>query len=160
MTGLLHARGVALSRSIGERIVCRRLIQREFAITVLPMPKLSPTQTASGVTTKLIKWHVQNNMYLDAYSLICEVETDALTGDGSNAVHQLDIEIQEDCYVAKLLCHEGDSLQAGMPIAICCDEEDEVAVGQLDALVDIRSDAYLQAELPLAGFQCYTKTGR
>lgn len=134
--------------------------RRDFAITVMPMPKLSPTQCAEGVTTTLQKWHVHENMYVDAYAVVCEVETDALTGDGSDDIHQLDIEVQEECFVARLLCKEGDQIKAGFPIAICCDDEDELELARSDGFLDFGKDAYLQSDYSLTGLQSYTKTVR
>ena len=126
------------------------------------MPKLSPTQCLAPVGTKLLKWHVQEHASLAQYALICEVETNALTDDGSNDVFQLEVEIQQDCYIAKLLYEEGDYIKAGLPIAICCDEEEElesVTETVAEIIGEIKNiDTYKQSLYSLAGFQSYTKT--
>ena len=130
---------------------------RSFAITVLPMPKLSPTPSTSLIGTKLLKWHVEENMLLDTYALVCDVETNVLTDDTSKEVFQMEVEIQENCYIAKLLYNEGDLIKAGLPIAICCDDEDELEEAQSNDVIDLQLDAYKQAQFCMAGFQSYTK---
>jgi pyruvate/2-oxoglutarate dehydrogenase complex dihydrolipoamide acyltransferase (E2) component len=133
--------------------------KRSLAISLLPMPKLSPSQSAVGVGTKLIKWHVKENSVIETYALICEVETDALTDDTScGDIYRLEVEIQEDCYIAKLLCKEGDYIQAGFPIAICCDDEEELELAQATGLIDTQQDAYEHSRYTLVGFQSYTKS--
>ena len=122
------------------------------------MPKLSPSQCDFPGGTKLLKWHVQENELLDLYALVCEVETTALTDDKTNDVFQLPVEIQEECYIATLLYKEGDFIKAGLPIAICCDEEEELESVKATSKSDFQMDAYEQSEYTLAGFQAYTKS--
>lgn len=110
----------------------------------------------------LVKWHVEENMQIDTYALVCEVETSSLTDDvRCKDVYRLDVEIQQDCYIAKILCREGDLIQAGFPIAICCDDEEEVEIVKQwqDGVFDSQKDAYkLGSAFSLAGFQSYTKS--
>lgn len=95
---------------------------------------------------------------LNVYSLICEVETDALTDDVSSHALQLEVEIQQDCYIAKLLCEEGECVVPGAPIAICCDEIDELEAAKVVAdKIALHVDVYDQSVYDLAGFQSYTK---
>jgi pyruvate/2-oxoglutarate dehydrogenase complex dihydrolipoamide acyltransferase (E2) component len=119
------------------------------------MPKLSPTT----MKCKLLKWHVREGMKapLPAYSLVCEIETMTLTNSSSAEVaSQLEIEIQEDFLVAKLLCQEGDEVSAGAPIAILVEDSTELPL-QVD-LGLIGDDAYTQSHYQMAGWQAYVKT--
>lgn len=137
----------------GTKMVIKRC---DFSITILPMPKLSPSQVDSSVT-KLVKWYVKENSEVAAYSLLCEVETDALTEDSSSATAKLDIEIQEGSYIAKLLHKEGDEVKPGLPIAILCEEKEDLDRASKFP-IDRTADVYLSQDLRLTGFQAYVKT--
>jgi pyruvate/2-oxoglutarate dehydrogenase complex dihydrolipoamide acyltransferase (E2) component len=130
-------------------------MSRYLSVSILPMPKLSPTQIDS-CASKLVKWHVKENAEISAYSLLCEIETHDLTEDASTSFAQLDIEIQEGAYIAKLLCKEGDVIKPGVPIAILCEEEEEIAsAAHFD--IDLKSDVYGNPDLLLVGFQAYVQ---
>jgi pyruvate/2-oxoglutarate dehydrogenase complex dihydrolipoamide acyltransferase (E2) component len=124
-------------------------------ITILPMPKLSPTTSKC----KLLKWYVKEGMTIStpAYSLVCEIETMTLTNSASTELaSQLEIEIQEEFLVAKLLCQEGDVVSVGVPIAILVEDLTELPI-QVD-LKSIGEDAYDQSQYQMAGWQAYVKT--
>jgi len=120
------------------------------------MPKLSPTQIDSS-TTKLVRWHVEVGDVVPAYSLLCELETNSLTEDSSSLPERLDIEIQEESVVVNLLCLEGDEAKPGVPIALLCEDEDDIEEAANISL-DMGGDVYADPNLRMVGFQAYVKS--
>ena len=127
-------------------------------ITVVPMPRLSPTNTGGKIT----KWHIKESGNLMAYELICDIDGDSVTEattDTLSSFTPMELEIQEDGIVAKLLYPEGDRLiPCGHPIAILCEEKEEIveALAWADRLVD--KDMYEQSDIDMAGWQAYVKS--
>lgn len=115
------------------------------------MPKLSP----SNINCKLLKWHVKEGHEVKSYALVCEIETNTLQTTQPNQNSIMEIEIQEDCYVQKLLCREGEILTVGKPIAILVEEKDELSIVTDD--IKSISDVYNQSKYQMAGWQAYVK---
>jgi pyruvate/2-oxoglutarate dehydrogenase complex dihydrolipoamide acyltransferase (E2) component len=105
-------------------LLCRILSNDQFRfrriVTVLPMPKLSPTMKSVVIS----QWHVKEGDFVQAYSLMCDVTTRQLTNDSSPEEACLQIEIQEDCVVSRIMRNEGDTVEAGHPMAILRDEDE------------------------------------
>jgi hypothetical protein len=125
---------------------------------------LSPTTTQC----KLVKWHVKEGLELPSYSLICDLETETLTknqfeneadGISNSTSSQLELEIQEECHIIKLLCEEGDILSVGSPLAIL-GEDSEDPVPTASSMKEIQSigDVYSQSKYRMAGWQAYVKS--
>ena len=122
-------------------------------LTILPMPKLSPTITSC----KLLKWYIkEEKIKLSQYDLICEIETTSLTQTQNKyEIIKLDIEIQEECYLYQLLCLEGDLIRPGYPIAIFIDNINEIERYK-DLQIDF--DIYNQTKYQMTGWQAYIKS--
>ena len=113
------------------RTLCRgrRYLLRELSYRVLRMPPLSPTTLSAAVQ----KWYVKEGETVSSYDLALRVHTLNLTTDfnkpdkieGEREGISLDIEIIEDCTIAKILVHaETDrQVKVGAPLAILSDEE-------------------------------------
>jgi pyruvate/2-oxoglutarate dehydrogenase complex dihydrolipoamide acyltransferase (E2) component len=134
------------------RIVRPWLVRR--LVTLMPMPKLSPTNE----TCKILKWHISEGSELNAYSLLCDVETTSLT-QTSNEISQLEIEIQEDCTVLKILRFEGEVVDTGCPIAVFSDDPKDVLHPSTLSPQFLSIDTYEQKEIQMASWQAYMKTG-
>jgi pyruvate/2-oxoglutarate dehydrogenase complex dihydrolipoamide acyltransferase (E2) component len=70
-------------------------------------------------------WHIQPGQEVHSSQLILEVSTRNLTED-TNEEHLLDVEIHEDMFVAKIIGQPGDSLPAGAPLALFCDNAEDI----------------------------------
>lgn len=97
----------------------------EGAVRLLPMPQLSP-HMAIG---KLLKWHAKEGEMIPAYGLIADIRPDQLTDPLElQDVKQIDmeLELQEDMFIAKYLCAEGQEIRGGAPLAILCELEEDM----------------------------------
>lgn len=72
-----------------------------------------------------MKWFAKEKDCFASYDLIVRVSTDTLT-DVDNEYIEMDIELQEDAFVAKYLASIGDQVTVGKPIAILCESEEDV----------------------------------
>ena len=87
---------------------------------ILPMPILGPAMQYG----KLIKWHVKPGDLVPTYGLIADIVADSMTiVDGEQS--EVEIELQEEMYLVKCFCLEGDTLKAGEPLALLCEEESD-----------------------------------
>ncbi|KAI9356050.1 pyruvate dehydrogenase complex dihydrolipoamide acetyltransferase [Pilaira anomala] len=99
------------------------------AHNVIAMPALSPTMTAGGVG----KFQKVVGDAVNPGDILVEIETDKA---------QMDFEVQEEGFVAKILVNEGDKdIPVGKPIAIFVDEESDVAAFKDFTLEDLESAA-------------------
>ena len=95
----------------------------EGSVRLLPMPQLSPHM----ISGKLLKWYAKEGAIIPAYELIADVRPDQLT-----ELRELDeradmeLELQEDMFIAKYLCHEGQEVKGGAPLAILCEMEEDI----------------------------------
>lgn len=99
----------------------------EGAVRLLPMPQLSPHM----VIGKLLKWHAKEGEMIPAYGLIADIRPNQLTDPlelTDRDVKQIDmeLELQEDMFIAKFLCHEGQEVNGGAPLAILCELEEDM----------------------------------
>lgn len=123
-------------------------------VTVLPMPKLSPTMKNAVIS----RWHVNEGDFVPAYSLMCDVITRQLTDDTNDQNTDekcLQIEIQEDCVVAKILHKSGDLVAAGHAVAILRDDDDDEDEYSSTKILDVCGDVYNQCDVRMAGWQAY-----
>lgn len=138
----------------------KKLLLFRNLITVVPMPRLSPTNTGGIIT----KWHVEENSTVTAYELICDIDGASVVETKVNSLSTLtpmELEIQEDGIVAKLLYSEGPTLiPCGKPIAILCEQKEELfeALEIAEKLVD--KDVYEQSDVEMAGWQAYVKSSK
>ena len=114
-------------------------------IMCLEMPKLSPTME----TGRIVKWHVPLGTKVNAYDLLLEISATKLVCDGDEADTAMDIEIMEDGVLVQILHQAGDSVAVGKPIAVFCDNAQNVANATKLTISD--------TELPVALWQAYVK---
>jgi pyruvate/2-oxoglutarate dehydrogenase complex dihydrolipoamide acyltransferase (E2) component len=117
-------------------------------VRILPMPKLSPTMNEGKIT----KWYYKIGEEVNSYDHIVDISTFTLTQDCNTTTNNnhnnklpsdLEIEILENMYVAKILANVNDTLPAGSPIAILCDYKEDIEIA---AKIDISNmkDVYLE----------------
>ena len=137
-----------LSRCI---LSVRKCCQYRQIITILPMPKLSPTMT-SGVVRE---WCVKQGQKVDAYTVMCIITAKNLTNDTKdNEDKWLELEIQEDCVVSQMLKKEGDIVIAGHPLAVLCDSDEDTEIRD-SSHINVEGDIYEQGNIRMAGWQAY-----
>ena len=101
-------------------------------VHALRMPQLSP-KMQSGL---LQRWRVQEGDYRRAYELLADIVPDHLQdvemgenkGESSDSKAAFEIEVQEEFYLAKRLVQEGTHVPINTPIAIVCEEEEDVEI--------------------------------
>ncbi|VVB05454.1 unnamed protein product [Arabis nemorensis] len=82
--------------------------------TVLTMPALSPTMSHGNIAT----WKKKEGDKVEVGDVLCEIETDKAT---------VELESQEDGFLAKILVNEGSKdIPVNAPIAIMVEEEDDI----------------------------------
>ena len=81
---------------------------------VVNMPSLSPTMEVGTIG----KWLCQVGDEIKAGSAMAEIETDKAS---------MTFEAQDEFYIAKLLCDEGQEVKVGQPILITVDDESLVS---------------------------------
>jgi len=79
----------------------------------------------------LKKLYIHPGKYVAAYDLVFDITTQTLLNIPSNNnddddVIEMQIEVMEDMYVAKIFQEEGSVVQIGQPIAILCDSIDDL----------------------------------
>lgn len=94
----------------------------EGAVRLLPMPQLSPHM----VSGKLLKWHCKEGEMIPAYGLIADVRPDQLMEEKDANHTDMELELQEDMYIARYLCNEGQEMKGGAPLAILCELEEDI----------------------------------
>lgn len=65
--------------------------------------------------------------YRKAYSLIVDIVPDKLTMVDLDYTATLEIEIQEEYFLGRILVKEGETVSIDDPIAILCEESSDVA---------------------------------
>jgi pyruvate/2-oxoglutarate dehydrogenase complex dihydrolipoamide acyltransferase (E2) component len=93
----------------------------EGSVRLLPMPHLSP-HMASG---KILKWHAKEGGMIPAYELIADILPDQLT-EILDERPEMEVELQEEMYIAKLFCTEGQEIKSGAPLAILCEMQEDI----------------------------------
>uniref|UniRef100_A0A7S0IYL7 Lipoyl-binding domain-containing protein n=1 Tax=Calcidiscus leptoporus TaxID=127549 RepID=A0A7S0IYL7_9EUKA len=89
---------------------------------LMPMPRLSPSMSR-GV---LERWHLSAGDQISTYDLVCDVSTDELLDEPSSPTFVLEVESHEDGWLAKVLVAEGGAAAPDMPIAVICENEEDV----------------------------------
>ena len=62
---------------------------------------------------------------INAYDLIADVRPDQLT-ETVGERPDMELELQEEMYIVKFLCHEGQDVKGGSPLAILCEMEEDI----------------------------------
>ncbi|KAJ9068371.1 hypothetical protein DSO57_1029328 [Entomophthora muscae] len=88
---------------------------RQYAITQLTMPSMSPTMTEGSVS----KWHVKDGDKYTQGDILLEIETDKA---------QIEVEAPEDGIMGKILTPAGSGkVPVGFPIALTAEEGDDIS---------------------------------
>lgn len=120
------------------------------ALFVFRMPSLSPTMR----TGKILRYHAGEGDVIPAHGLIIDVETNELI-EGSSKPIQLEIELQDELYLAKILIPASKSASVNAPLAVLTEEHyDLPALQSLEGSeVDCLDDRRFQQVL----WQAYVK---
>jgi len=77
---------------------------------------------------KIIKWLVSPGDEVESGEILFEISTTQLTEDPEQGVIVMEVESQEDGWLAKVLVEAGeDEVSVGTPLAYVCDDEDAMA---------------------------------
>ena len=87
---------------------------------------MSVTVYANG---KILRFHAGEGDVIPAHALIIDVETNELIEGSSNPI-QLEIELQDELYLGKILARPSKSVSVNTPIAILTEERDDLPVLQ------------------------------
>ena len=101
-----------------------------------------------------IAWRVAVGDEVTSNQVVCEVQTATLTEDPADGMVVLEIETHEDGFIAKLLLAEGASAPPDVPIAIICEEQEDIA-----AFANFRSDAGERVAPGTFAWQAFLKAG-
>jgi pyruvate/2-oxoglutarate dehydrogenase complex dihydrolipoamide acyltransferase (E2) component len=95
------------------------------AVYILPMPRLSPMMLEGTV----VKWHTKEGDAVQKYSLIADIRPNELTKvqTSDEGPPEMEIELQDDVFVAKLFATEGQKVPAGYPVALLCESREDIA---------------------------------
>ena len=97
-----------------------QLIWNNFRLLI--MPQLSPSMT-TGILKKL---YIHPGKQVSSYDLVFDITTKTLLNIPSKDAIEMQIEVLEDMYVAKLFEAEGSMVEIGKPIALLCDSINEL----------------------------------
>lgn len=78
----------------------------------------------SGV---LEQWLLNQGDPIKMYDVVCNVSTDQLTESRTDPRYTLEIEVHEDGYLARILVPAGSHAAPDEPIAILCEQREDVA---------------------------------
>mmetsp|Transcript_3475 Transcript_3475/g.3623 ORF Transcript_3475/g.3623 Transcript_3475/m.3623 type:complete len:158 (-) Transcript_3475:434-907(-) len=130
----------------------------EGAVRLFPMPQLSPHMAVG----KVLKWHAKEGEMIPAYGLIADIRPDQLTDPLEKTLQDekqsdMELELQEDMFIVKIICAEGEETKGGAPLAILCElEEDMNEAKNLKVASD--ANVYTDKEgIPMALWQAYLK---
>lgn len=124
------------------------------SIRLIVMPKLSPTMEFG----KIEKWYRKGKDKINSYDLVLEVSTNTLTPE-STETSLMEIEIVEDMYVAKIIRKEGDIVPSGRPIAILCDNEEDIEDPEMSNIIIQEDMDVYHTKYTMAIWQGYIKSG-
>ena len=102
--------------------LARRTISSLPPHKLMPMPRLSPTMR----TGRLEQWLVSPGDEIVSQDLVCDVSTSELTEDPEDGTLTLEIESHEDGFLAKILLSDGESAAPDVPIAVVCENREDV----------------------------------
>mmetsp|Transcript_1946 Transcript_1946/g.4797 ORF Transcript_1946/g.4797 Transcript_1946/m.4797 type:complete len:191 (+) Transcript_1946:209-781(+) len=86
------------------------------------MPSLSPLMTEG----RIVEWKVNEGSQVNSFDLVCDIQTDSLT-EREDELFTLEVESQEDAYLAKILVSAGQTVRVGTPIAVFAQSETDCA---------------------------------
>lgn len=118
------------------------------------MPKLSPTMTKA----RIVKWLHKEGELVRARSVLCEIVTSDLLQYNGREEKTLEIEAQEDLYIAKEFVKQADQVvPVGTPIAVTCGKKDS-----LSKLRDVTAEVAKELILPerYFSYEAYIKEQR
>jgi len=90
-------------------------------VRILKMPILSPTVKSA----KIVRWHGKKGDLLKANELILDVETLTLSST-ETLTSVLEVEIQEDMFIASILGRIGQTYPVGTNIAILVEDHEDI----------------------------------
>eukprot|EP00879_Flechtneria_rotunda_P017810 GHRR01018669.1.p1 GENE.GHRR01018669.1~~GHRR01018669.1.p1 ORF type:complete len:186 (+),score=37.20 GHRR01018669.1:157-714(+) len=96
-------------------------------IIVLPMPSLSPSMKSGTIG----RWLKAEGDECGMYDVVLEVQTESLVEDAYKVDEfagkvTLLVEAQEEAHLAKLLAKEGQEVPVGEPIAVLCEDVEQL----------------------------------
>lgn len=91
------------------------------SLRIVVMPKLSPTMSHGTI----VNMTLQPKQIVSSYDKIMEVSTHSLLNT-SEEQSTMDIEVMEDMFVAKVMVKSGQQMKVGTPIALLCDNEEDI----------------------------------
>ena len=107
------------------RLLIRNLGDVSRGLKILRMPCLSPSMEKG----QILAWHTAPGDRVEAYHLVLDVRGFGLLDKNAGADDfdgDMEVEIMEDGTIAKLLHQVGDVVNVNAPIAILCEEEDNL----------------------------------
>ena len=74
------------------------------------------------------KWHANVGDQVEKYSLIANIMPNELTKvrTSEEGPPEMEIELQDDLYVAKIMAKEGETILAGFPLALLCEYQGDI----------------------------------
>lgn len=127
-------------------------------VYVLMMPALSPSM-ARGTVTQL--YSTAPGSVVSKYSLFADIKCKSLMKAAAPEEEvELEIELQDDVVVARVLTAVGEIVNIGAPLAVFCEEEEDV---ELAAAIDVSTADSLNtalgnANIRAAVWQAYVKS--
>lgn len=94
---------------------------------ILRMPSLSPSMT-KGFITKYYKKDPGD--LIPCYNLFADIEVQSLLKTDLDRTIQLELELQDDLYLAKIFQEVNCPLSIGAPLALFCDEYQDVEIAK------------------------------
>ncbi|KAK3264025.1 hypothetical protein CYMTET_27208 [Cymbomonas tetramitiformis] len=105
---------------------------------------------------RITKWHVDVGNCVDAYDLMFELETDHLT-EREDETLTMEVESQELGYLAKILVPLGEEIQVDTPIAVVCDNEEDLPFFKDFSPPETQDEAFSTYRKRPFLWQAYTK---
>ena len=132
------------------------IVKKSNKFSLLLMPRLSPTMTLGTIQ----KWFVSPKSAIQNYQLFLRVNATNLIRDDDREII-MDIEILEEGFVLELISNVGDAVEVGRPIAIICDnlnDLDHVESIQIDRSQDYYvNPPHIDQQFNIALWQAYMK---
>lgn len=123
-------------------------------IHILRMPSLSPSMTMGSITNFYKK---EPGDFIPSYNLFADVEVQSLLKTELDRNIRLELELQDDLYLVKIFQEINRPVSVGTPIAIFCDEQEDVMV--VDGLKLENSEFKMQGKnLMHVVWQAYVKS--
>jgi pyruvate/2-oxoglutarate dehydrogenase complex dihydrolipoamide acyltransferase (E2) component len=77
----------------------------------------------------VVKWHTKEGDKIQKYCLIADIRPNELTKvqTSDDGPPEMEIELQDDLFVAKLFAKEGQQVPSGYPVALLCESHEDIA---------------------------------